>query len=115
MPDRATRRPTVALKETPDGPWWFRTVEGVLPDDRRALVIWRHRLSGDEPDGIERDNAVLDAWFKQSGHDARQADFDLIYANGDHNLDSLKETDQTWTGQTIEDHFKRLMFEDAEE
>ena len=106
---------TVALKETPDGPWWFRTVEGVLPDDRRALVIWRHRLSGDEPDGIERDNAVLDAWFKQSGHDARQADFDLIYANGDHNLDSLKETDQTWTGQTIEDHFKRLMFEDAEE
>ena len=87
----------------------------MLPDDRRALVIWRHRLSGDEPDGIERDNAVLDAWFKQSGHDARQADFDLIYANGDHNLDSLKETDQTWTGQTIEDHFKRLMFEDAEE
>lgn len=26
-----------------------------------------------------------------------------------------KETDQTWTGQTIEDHFKRLMFEDPEE
>ncbi|MCY4573999.1 MAG: DNA methyltransferase [Gemmatimonadetes bacterium] len=105
---------TVALKETPDGPWWFRTVEGMLPDDRRALVIWRNRPGGDEPDGIERDNAVLDAWFKQSGHDARQADFDLIYANGDHNLDSLKETDQTWTGLTIEDHFKRLMFEDAE-
>ena len=67
------------------------------------------------PTGIERDNAVLDAWFKQSGHDARQADFDLIYANGDHNLDSLREADQTWTGQTIEDHFKRLMFKDAEE
>ena len=106
---------TVSLKETPDGPWRFRTVEGVLPDDRRTLVIWRNRPGGDEPDGIERDNAVLDAWFKQSGHDARQADFDLIYANADHNLDSLKETDQTWTGQTIEDHFKRLMFEDAEE
>ena len=104
----------VFLKETPDGPWWFRTVEGLLPDDRRALVIWRNRPSGDEPDGIERDNAVLDAWFKQSGHDARQADFDLIYANGDHNLDSLKETEQTWTGHMIEDHFKRLMFEDAE-
>ncbi len=106
---------TVALKQTPDGPWWFRTVEGVLPDDRRALVIWRNRPGGDEPDGIERDNAVLDAWFKQFGYDARQADFDLIYANGDHNLDSLNETDQTWTGHTIEEHFKRLMFEDAEE
>ena len=105
---------TVALTKTPDGPWWFRTVEGLLPDDRRALVIWRNRPGGDEPGGVERDNAVLDAWFKQSGHDARQADFDLIYANGDHNLDSLKETDQTWTGQTIEDHFKRLMFENAE-
>ena len=106
---------TVALKEAPDGLWWFRTVEGVLPDDRRALIIWRHRPSGDEPDGIERDNAVLDEWFKQSGHHAHQADLDLIYANGDHNLDSLKETDQTWTGHTIEEHFKRLMFEDAEE
>ena len=105
---------TVALKETPDGPWWFRTVEGVLPDDRRALIIWRNRPGGDEASGIERDNAVLDAWFKQSGHHARQANFDLIYVNGDHNLDSLRETDQTWTGQTIEDHFKRLMFEDAE-
>ena len=41
---------TVALTETPDGPWWFRTVEGVLPDDRRALIIWRHRPNGDEPD-----------------------------------------------------------------
>ena len=106
---------TVVLKENPDGPWWFRTVEGVLPDERRALVIWRHRPSGDEPDGIERDNAVLDEWFKQSGHHARQADFDLIYANGDHNLDSLQETGQTWTGHTIEDHFKRLMFEDSGE
>ena len=106
---------TVALQQTPDGPWWFRTVDGVLPDDRRALVIWRRRPGGDEPDGIECDNAVLDAWFKQSGYDAREAGFDLIYANGDHNLDSLKETDQTWTGQTIEDEFKRLMFEDAEE
>lgn len=106
---------TVALKETPDGRWWFRTVEGVLPDDRRALIIWRHRPGGDEPDGIERDNAVLDEWFKQSGQQACQADFDLIYVNGDHNLDSLRETDQTWTGHTIEEHFKRLMFEDAEE
>ena len=105
---------TASLKETPDGPWWFRTVEGVLPDDRRALVIWRNRLGGDDADGIERDNAVLDAWFKRSGHVGGRA-FDLIYVNGDHNLDSLKDADQTWTGQTIEDHFKRLMFEDAEE
>lgn len=111
---QSTSTVTVALKETPDGPWCFRTVEGVLPDERRALVIWRHRPSGDEPDGIERDNAVLDEWFKQSGHHARQADCDLIYANGDHNLDSVKETGQTWTGHTIEEHFKRLMFEDKE-
>ena len=113
---RQSRKTTiVALTETPAGPWWFRAVEGVLPDDRRALIIWRNRPGGDAADGIERDNAVLDAWFKQSGHEARQTDFDLIYANGDHNLDSLKKAAQTWTGQTIEDHFKRLMFEDAEE
>ena len=112
---QSTSTATVALKETPDGAWWFRTVQGVLPDDRRALIIWRNRPGGDEPDGVERDNAVLDEWFKQPGHDVRQTDLDLIYANGDHNLDTLEEADQTWTGQTIEDHFKRLMFEDAEE
>ena len=106
---------TIALTETPDGRWWFRTADGVLPDGGRALIIWRNRPSGDDPDGVERDNAVLDAWFKQSGYDARQAEFDLIYVNGDHNLDSLKDTEQTWTGHTIEDYFKRLMFEDAEE
>ena len=104
----------VALKETPEGRWWFRTVEGALPDDRYALIIWRNRPGGDDPDGIERDNAVLDEWFKRSGCEDRQADFDVIYANGDHNLESLKGTDQTWTGHTIEDHFKRLMFEGAE-
>ena len=105
---------TVPLTKTPDGPWWFRTVEGLLPDDRRALVIWRNRPGGDEPGGVERDNAVLDAWFNRSGVASRQDEFDLIYANGDHNLESLKKSGQTWTGHTIEDHFKRLMFEDAE-
>ena len=105
---------TVPLTKTPDGPWWFRTVEGLLPDDRRALVIWRNRPGGDEPGGVERDNAALDAWFNRSGVASRQDEFDLIYANGDHNLESLKKSGQTWTGHTIEDHFKRLMFEDAE-
>ena len=110
----STSTATVALKQTPGGPWWFRTIEGLLPDDRSALIIWRNRPGGDEATGIERDNAVLEAWYKQSGHVGRRTDFDSMYVNGDHNLDSLKDADQPWTGQTIEDHFKRLMFEDAE-
>ncbi len=110
-----SRTTPLSFTKTPAGQWWFRAVEGVLPDDRRALVIWRNRPGGDEPGGVERDNAVLDKWFQQSGYAARQADFDLIYANGDHNLDSLGEIRQPWIGHTIEDHFRRLMFEDAEE
>ncbi|MDE0105698.1 MAG: hypothetical protein OXN89_25245 [Bryobacterales bacterium] len=98
-----------------EGRWWFRAVEGKLPDDRRALIIWRNRPGGDEPDGIERDNAVLDAWFRESRNANRHGEFDLVYANGDHNLESLKEPDQNWAGQVIEDHFTRLMFEGAED
>ena len=97
-----------------EGPWWFRAIEGKLPDGRRVLIIWRSRPGGEEPDGVERDNAVLDAWFRDT-ETGRHGDFDVVYANGDHNLEGLKESDQNWAGQVIEDHFKRLMFEDAED
>src|SRR5690606_35691830 len=51
------------LTPDPDGPWWFRTVTGTLPDGRRVLVIWRKRPGGDDPEGAEQDNLVLNEWF----------------------------------------------------
>ena len=48
------------LKQKEGGAWWFRTVTGTVPDGRRALVVWRKRPGGETPEGIERDNLVLD-------------------------------------------------------
>ena len=48
-------RLTGRLKCDEDGPYWFRTVDGVTPDGSRTLVIWRN-LTG-QP---EHDNLVLD-------------------------------------------------------
>lgn len=99
------------LKEDPDGPWWFRTVTGTTPDGRRTLVIWRKRPGGEDPEGIERDNLVLDEWFRKQGYSSKDSEFDLIYVNGDNNLENLKAPDDTWKVRLIEEDFFRLMFE----
>jgi adenine-specific DNA-methyltransferase len=99
------------LKEDPDGPWWFRTVTGTTPDGRRTLVIWRKRPGGEAPEGIERDNLVLDEWFRKQGYSSKDSEFDLIYVNGDNNLENLKAPDDTWKVRLIEEDFFRLMFE----
>ena len=73
------------LKQEEDGPCWFRTVIGTIPDGRRTLVIWR-KLTG-EP---EQDNLVLDEWFTKQGYSSKDSEFDLIYVNGGNNLENLK-------------------------
>ncbi len=37
--------------------------------------------------------------------------FDLIYVNGDNNLENLKTPDDTWKVRIIEEVFHRLMFD----
>ena len=99
------------LEEQDEGPWWFRTVTGTVPDGRRVLVIWRSRPGGEVPDGIERDNLVLDEWFGHGGSLPDDRPFDLIYVNGSNNLENLKSPSDTWTVRLIEDDFHRLMWE----
>ena len=93
------------LKLDSTGPWWFRTVIGVLPDGRKALVVWR-KLTG-KP---EEDNLVLDEWFTRQGYSSKDSEFDLIYVNGGNNLENLKAPDDTWKVRLIEEDFHRLMF-----
>ena len=107
------------LQEAPDGQWWFRAVEGLLPDDRRALVIWRKRPGGDTAEGTEQDNLVLNEWFDAQGWadmpDRDRTGFDVVYANGDHNLQNIRPAGASWTTHLLEEHFFRLMFEDDEQ
>jgi adenine-specific DNA-methyltransferase len=87
-------------------PWWFRTVTGTLSDGRQTLVIWR-KLTGD----LEQDNLVLDEWFTKQGYSTKDYEFQLIYANGDNNLENLKTPEDTWKVRLIEEDFHHLMFD----
>ena len=110
------------IKEDPDGPWWFRTVTGTTPDGKRALIIWRKRPGGDEPEGIEQDNAVLDAWFRTQKYSTSDSEFDIVWVNGDNNLANLRQEDTPddglgetgWKVRIIEQDFHRLMFDTSD-
>lgn len=93
------------LKQEAGGPFWFRTVTGITPDDRKTLIIWR-KLTGNP----EEDNLVLDEWFTKQGYSSKDSEFDLIYVNGGNNLENLKAPDDTWKVRLIEEDFHRLMF-----
>ena len=101
------------LRQETNGSWWFRTLTGTLPDGRKALVIWRKRPGGETPEGVERDNLVLNEWFAKQDF-AQNGGCDLIYVNGDNNLENLKAPDDLWSVRLIEEDFHRLMFESEE-
>jgi len=101
----------VRLKQEAVGRWWFRTVTGTTPDGRKTLVIWRKRPGGETAEGIEQDNLVLDEWFTKQGYSSKDSEFDVIYVNGDNNLENLKAPDDTWKVRLIDESFHRLMFE----
>jgi adenine-specific DNA-methyltransferase len=79
-----------------------RVVEGTNPDGDRALVLWRNL--------DEIDNNALDEWFKKQDYNTKDQEYDLIYVNGDNNLENLRRGDQTWKVRLIEEEFGRLMF-----
>ena len=90
------------------GQYAFRQIEGTLPDGRRALVIWRTVT-----DDIVASNAALDAYFTTYRKNADDRKFDVIYVNGDSNLENLRGSSESWTVQMTEIEFKNRMFEEA--
>jgi len=80
-----------------------RVVEGTNPEGDRAIVLWRNL--------DETDNNALDEWFKKQKYNTKDQEYDLIYVNGDNNLENLRRGDQTWKVRLIEEEFGRLMFD----
>ena len=80
-----------------------KVVEGRNPQGDRVLVLWRKVA--------EMDNNKLDAWFQRQKYNTQDMEYDLIYINGDNNLENLRRSDQTWKVRLIEEEFLRLMFE----
>lgn len=69
----------------------------------RVLILWRNTK--------EMNNNALDTWFRKQGYNTKDQEFDLIYVNGDNNLENLRKADQTWKVRLIEEEFRRRMFD----
>jgi len=80
-----------------------RVVTGTNAQGERVLVLWRKIA--------ETDNDALDAWFTRQGYNTKDQEYDVIYVNGDNNLENLRRPDQTWKVRLIEEEFQRLMFD----
>jgi len=81
----------------------FTVVQGTNPAGEKTLVIWRNIR--------EKSSSELDDFFVKQKYNTRDMEFDLIYVNGDNNLENLKRPDETWKVRLIEEEFKRLMFD----
>ena len=102
-----------SLKETNSGAWQLRKIEGYTlrtpgdsSDRERVLVIWR-KLTGD----TERDNLVLDEWFKKYRLSSQDSEFDIIYVNGSNNLPNLRQEGEKWKVRLIEEAFHQTMWD----
>jgi adenine-specific DNA-methyltransferase len=78
-------------------------VQGKNPQDENVLVIWRNTK--------EKSNADLDDFFKKQQYNTLDQEFDLIYVNGDNNLENLRRPDQSWKVRLTENEFQKLMFD----
>ncbi|MDR3300014.1 MAG: site-specific DNA-methyltransferase [Candidatus Accumulibacter sp.] len=99
----------VRLEQDNGGEYGFRQIEGKLPDGKCALVIWRTVTTD-----LLKSNAALDAYFLKHRVNPADREFDVIYVNGDNNLENLRPDDETWKVQRMEPVFKAKMFEEAE-
>ena len=81
----------------------FKIVEGTNPEGEKILVIWRNTK--------EKSNPELDEFFQKQGYNTKDNEYNIIYVNGDNNLENLRREDETWKVRLIEEDFKRLMFD----
>ncbi|MCX6113029.1 MAG: DNA methyltransferase, partial [Proteobacteria bacterium] len=81
----------------------FRVVQGTNPKGEKVLIIWRNLK--------EKSNNDLEEFFRRQEYNPRDMEFDLIYINGDNNLENIKRPDETWKVRLIEEDFMRLMFD----
>lgn len=96
----------VDLRTAPNGEYSFQQIEGKLRDGKRALIIWR--TIGDD---LLASNAALDAYFQKYRINPQDREYDVIYVNGDNNIENLRLDNEDWKVLRIEEVFNKKMFE----
>ena len=77
-------------------------IAGNDAEGRSYLILWRNlKTTG---------NRALNRWFVGNRAQLPES-LDLVYANGDHNLNAIRRRGDTWTAEPIEPLFRELMFE----
>ncbi|QNV55666.1 hypothetical protein GMA19_00818 [Paenibacillus polymyxa E681] len=104
--DQGAYEGAVSLDKNGGGIYAFKQVEGLLPDGRRVLIIWRNIT-----DDLIGSNAALDAYFAKHRINPQDREFDIIYVNGDNNLENLRTDDEGWKVRMTEIDFKKHTFE----
>ncbi len=97
----------VELRQDDNGAYGFRRIVGLLPDGRRALVIWRNIT-----DDLLASNGALDAYFSKCRINPAGGEYDVIYVNGDNNLENLRTDEEQWRVVMIEKEFNAKMWEE---
>lgn len=97
----------VRLVKDIGGTYGFKQIEGTTPDGKRVLVIWR-TIS----DNLIESNAALDAYFSKHRINPQDREYDIIYVNGDNNLQNISTAEDTFKVQMTELEFKKRMFEE---
>lgn len=100
----------VDLVKDDTGIYAFRQIEGTLPDGRRALIIWRNI----NEDNILESNAALDAYFSKYRINPQDREYDVIFVNGDNNLENLRLDNEEWKVVMTEAEFNKRMWEETE-
>ena len=89
------------------GKYGFKLIEGMTPDKEKVLIIWR-TISDD----LIESNAALDAFFSKYRINPLEKSYDIIYVNGDNNLQNDRTEGESWKVKMIEIEFKKRMFEE---
>ena len=86
-----------------------RRIDGVLAitgtdaEGRGCLILWRTLEN--------TDNEALEGWFADNREQLPDA-LALVYVNGDHTLNAVRRPGETWTAETIEPLFRKLMLDE---
>ena len=71
------------------------------------MLIVLRKLTGD----LEKDNLMLDEWFRKNRISTRDFEFYTIYVNCSNNLPNLKLDDENWKVRLIEEEFMKHMWD----
>ena len=77
-------------------------ITGTDVERRPCLILWRNLE--------ETGHQALETWFTRNRSQLPDS-LDLIYVNGDHTLNAIKQPGETWIAESIEPLFRELMFE----